>query len=63
MTNPTPKKPARMTRARALAAIRKLVDEQAEDHGLWCEARTIVEAYLQQELRKLHAVIEGAGDE
>ncbi len=35
-----------------------LVAEQAEDEGLWCEARTIVEAYLMQELRRLHALIE-----
>ena len=39
-----------------------LVDEQAEDEGLW-STRTdgtlsIAEAYLQQELRRLHALIE-----
>ena len=38
--------------------LQKLVDEQAEDEGLWCEAANIVEAYLQQELRRLHAAIE-----
>ncbi len=35
-----------------------LVAEQAEDEGLWCDTRNIVVAYLQQELRRLHALIE-----
>ena len=35
-----------------------LVNEQAEDEGLWFEAVTAAEAYLQQELRRLHALIE-----
>lgn len=39
-------------------AVRELVDRQAEDEGLWFKARTLPEAYLQQELRKLHAAIE-----
>lgn len=38
--------------ARALAA------KQAEDDGLWFVAQTASEAYLQQELRKLHAAVE-----
>lgn len=38
--------------------IRALVDEQAEDGGLWFVAETITEDYLQRALRKLHAVIE-----
>ena len=42
-----------------LIAIQKLVDEQAEDEGLWFHAETAPEAYLQQELRRLHRVIEG----
>ena len=42
-----------------LARIRAVMDEQAEDEGLWFEAQTITEAYLQQKLRRLHAVIEG----
>lgn len=41
-----------------LTAIRALVDEQAEDDGLWFHAETAPEAYLQQELRKPHALIE-----
>jgi len=46
-----------------LAAIQALVDEQAEDEALWATGldgtTPIAEAYLQQELRKLHALIEG----
>ena len=44
----------------AAKAVRSLVDEQAEDEGLWLPEGTqsIVEAYLQQELRRLHAIIE-----
>jgi hypothetical protein len=45
-----------------LARIRALVAEQAEDEGLWgihpSGRQPIVEAHLQQELRRLHAVIE-----
>lgn len=37
-----------------------IVDEQAEDEGLWFIARTAPEAYLQQELRRLHAAVEAA---
>ena len=47
-----------MTDADRLAAIRALVDEQAEDEGLWFVAQTAPEAYLQQELRRLHQLIE-----
>ena len=43
-----------------LADLKHLVDEQAEDEGLWFLAATAPEAYLQQELRRLHAAIEGA---
>lgn len=38
--------------------ILELVNEQAEDEGLWFAAVTAPEAYLQQELRRLHALIE-----
>ena len=41
-----------------LRKIRALVNEQAEDEGLWFVAATAPEAYLQQELRRLHAAIE-----
>lgn len=42
-----------------LPALQSLVDQQAEDEGLWFVAQTAAEAYLQQELRRLHAAIEG----
>lgn len=48
------------TTAEVLARLRALVDEQAEDDGLWFVARTAPEAYLQQELRRLHRLIEEA---
>ncbi len=38
--------------------LQKLVDEQAEDDGLWFDAETAPEAYLQAKLRELHAAIE-----
>ena len=41
-----------------LAAIRALVNQQAEDAGLWFMAEHCSEAYLQAALRKLHAAIE-----
>lgn len=44
--------------ALALGELRALVLRQAEDEGLWFVARTAPEAYLQQELRRLHAAIE-----
>ena len=51
-----------------LEKIQKVVNEQAEDEGLWsfpCDSdgnlklQPIGEAMLQQALRRLHAVIEG----
>jgi hypothetical protein len=41
------------------AVVKAVVDEQAKDDGLWFIAETCAEAYLQQELRRLHAAIEG----
>ena len=41
-------------------AIQQVVDEQAKDEGLWFRAETAAEAYLQQDLRRLHAAVEGA---
>lgn len=38
--------------------IKELAEKQANDRGLWFIAKTAPEAYLQQELRKLHALIE-----
>lgn len=40
-----------------------IVDEQAEDDGLWFVAETVTEAYLQQALRRLHAAVEGKSPE
>lgn len=45
---------------RSWAVVVQLVEEQAEDEGLWFVAVTAPEAYLQQELRRLHATIEAA---
>lgn len=41
------------------ANIQQVVDEQANDMELWFLAETAAEGYLQQELRRLHAIIEG----
>lgn len=38
--------------------VTDLVNAQAEDDGLWFNAKTAPEAYLQQELRRLHAACE-----
>lgn len=46
--------------SKELTALRELVDEQAEDEGLWFIALTAPEAYLQQELRRLHEAVERA---
>ena len=43
---------------KASELVQKLNHEQAEDEGLWFESKTASEAYLQQELRKLHDAIE-----
>jgi hypothetical protein len=40
-------------------ALRELLDDQAADRGLWFDAKTCPEAYLQNALRRLHAAIEG----
>ncbi len=36
----------------------ELVNAQSEDDGLWFQAKTAPENYLQQELRKLHSAVE-----
>lgn len=41
-----------------LGQLRSLSDMMAEDEGLWFVAQTAAEGYLQQELRKLCAMIE-----
>lgn len=45
--------------ASEIERIKTIVNQQAEDEGLWFVARTAPEAYLQHELRRLHAAIEG----
>lgn len=45
--------------ARRITNLQDLIDEQAEDEALWFLDVSVTEAYLQQELRRLHAVIEG----
>lgn len=45
-----------------LKEVKLLVEVQAEDGGLWFEAVTAPEAYLQHELRKLHYAIEKLED-
>lgn len=41
-----------------LRELRQLVEEQAEDEGLWFIAQYASEGYLQHELRRLHAEVE-----
>ncbi len=41
----------------------KIVNNQAEDEGLWFIAQTAPEDYLQIALRKLHAAIEATRKE
>jgi len=42
----------------ARAHLAGLIAEQAADEGLWFFEETAPEAYLQQELRRLHASVE-----
>jgi len=48
---------------RALGAVKSFVSQQADDDGLWFSAETAAEGYLQSELRRLHAFIEGKSPE
>lgn len=45
--------------AQAVRRAAAIVDEQAEDDGLWFVAETAPEAYLQAALRRLHEAVEG----
>lgn len=45
------------------ATLRSMSNRMAEDDGLWFIPQTAPEAYLQQELRKLCAAIEGVSPE
>lgn len=43
-----------------VANARRIVEEQALDEALWLvEPATILEVYLREELRRLHAAVEG----
>jgi len=44
----------------ALRRLKRFVARQAEDSGLWFGAEYASEAYVQQELRKLHEAVEKA---
>jgi hypothetical protein len=44
-------------------SIKAVVDEQANDEGLWFQPETCAEAYVQAALRRLHIVIEGKSPE
>ena len=46
-----------------IESARAVVYEQALDDRLWCRPGTIVEATLQNELRRLHEIIEGKSKE
>jgi hypothetical protein len=51
---------------RLLAAFQAaivVVNEQAEDDGLWFVPQTITEDYLQRALRRLHEAVEGKSQE
>ncbi len=43
----------------AINELVEIVNEQADDEGLWCEPVCASEAYIQSALRRLHEVIEG----
>lgn len=47
-----------MKSIKVIKILMKVVDEQADDEGLWLIAHFASEAYLQQALRKLHHEIE-----
>ncbi len=38
--------------------VRELVEQQAEDEALWTICTSASEAYMQRELRRLHAALE-----
>lgn len=41
-----------------ITLLKDAVNQQAKDEGIWFVAQTAPEGYLQQELRRLHALIE-----
>lgn len=59
--NTSPPEVIRQLRAR-LSTLKELVEEQANDAGLWFDAETAPEAYVQRELRRLHSAVEDDHD-
>lgn len=49
-------------RAERMAEIEGMVNEQANDPGLWFVPQTITEDILQRALRRLHVAIEGKSE-
>lgn len=49
----------RDTWMKRLNKVISLVNKQAKDEGLWFKSQYVSEAYLQDALRELHALIEG----
>ncbi len=49
---------ARLEERAAARLVMEIVNTQAEDEGLWFIAQFASEAYLQQELRRLHSAVE-----
>ena len=61
---PLPEAPDELDRKdRRIEIINNLIAEQAEDEGLWFMAETAPEAYLQQELRRLHAALDALSED
>ncbi len=50
----------RLVDREAIDRLGGLINEQAEDEGLWAVMASAPEAYLQQELRRLHAAVAAA---
>ena len=45
---------------KALNIIAEVARKQAKDEGLWFDAQTAAEAFLQKALREMHSVAENA---
>jgi len=43
--------------------LKRLIEAQANDEGLWFTAQTAPEAYLQEALRRLHGAVESLIEE
>jgi len=47
-----------MSKEIEVAALQRIIEEQANDEGLWFKSVYITESYLQSELRRLHEAAE-----